>query len=275
MLRSSAFLVPKWSICTEWSTTRSTGTSGSITFGFLPIFCATLRIAARSQSSVTPVKSWSRMRASTNGISSARLAFGFQPASSRTCASVTFLPSQLRSTDSSTMRIETGSRSVFTPSFLPRAGNEWSLPCLKDCSVLNESMITPRSDHEQVDELADGRRGEPVRIHAKIENSLLLLRREAARQVGLELLHQDRHPFGAAALVPDRVLAHDFLELGAVLELHAERIGDRALPRVVVVAREPLVFNASDLLSKRVNPRIPGDIVLVVRCGEPPEDERH
>src|SRR4051812_16186201 len=33
MLRSSAFLLPKWSICTEWSTTRSTGTSGSITLG--------------------------------------------------------------------------------------------------------------------------------------------------------------------------------------------------------------------------------------------------
>ena len=37
--------------CTEWSTTRSTGTSGSITFGFLPMSLATLRIAARSPSS--------------------------------------------------------------------------------------------------------------------------------------------------------------------------------------------------------------------------------
>jgi hypothetical protein len=45
-----------------------------------------------------------------NGISSVRGAFGAQLASCRTCSSVTFLPSQLRSTLSSTMRIETGSR---------------------------------------------------------------------------------------------------------------------------------------------------------------------
>jgi len=81
-------------------------------------------MAARSQSSGTPVKSWSRMRATTNGISSLRCAFGFQPASCATCASVTFLPSQLRSTDSSTMRIETGSRSIFTFSFFASAGRE-------------------------------------------------------------------------------------------------------------------------------------------------------
>ncbi len=38
-------------------------------FGFLPSLCATLRIAARSASSGTPVKSCSTMRATTNGIS--------------------------------------------------------------------------------------------------------------------------------------------------------------------------------------------------------------
>ena len=58
------------------------------------------------------------MRASTNGISSDRGAFVFQPASCRTCSSVTFLPSQFRSTDSSTIRIETGSRDTFpSPAF--------------------------------------------------------------------------------------------------------------------------------------------------------------
>ena len=124
MLRSSALRVPKWSICTEWSTTRSTGTSGSMTFGFRPIFEATPRIAARSHSRGTPVKSCSTMRARTNGISSVRGAFGFQFASCRTCSSVTFLPSQLRSTDSSTMRIDTGRRETSTPSALPSWGSE-------------------------------------------------------------------------------------------------------------------------------------------------------
>ncbi len=71
---------------------------------------ATLRIAARSHSSGTPVKSCSRMRASTNGISSVRAPQGAQLASCLTCSSVTFLPSTLRSTLSRTMRIDTGRR---------------------------------------------------------------------------------------------------------------------------------------------------------------------
>ena len=73
--------------------------------GPCPCAAATLRIAARSASSGTPVKSCSTTRATTNGISSVRAAFGFQLASCATCSSVTFLPSQLRSTDSSTMRM--------------------------------------------------------------------------------------------------------------------------------------------------------------------------
>ena len=50
-----------------------------------------------------------------------RGAIGAQLASLRTCCSVTFLPSQLRSTDSSTMRIETGRREILpTPALLER-----------------------------------------------------------------------------------------------------------------------------------------------------------
>jgi hypothetical protein len=53
-----------------------------------------------------------------------RGATAFQAARLFTCSSVTFLPSQLRSTDSSTMRIETGSLATSTPSALPSAGSE-------------------------------------------------------------------------------------------------------------------------------------------------------
>ena len=109
---------------TEWSTTRSTGTSGSMLLGLLPIWSATERMAAMSASSGTPVKSCSTTRATTKGISSSRLALACQLASCLTCSSVTFLPSQLRSTDSSTMRMETGSRCTSTPRALPRAGSE-------------------------------------------------------------------------------------------------------------------------------------------------------
>ena len=52
------------------------------------------------------------------------LGVGAQLASWRTCSSVTFLPSQLRSTDSSTMRIDTGRREILpTPAF-SSAGSE-------------------------------------------------------------------------------------------------------------------------------------------------------
>jgi hypothetical protein len=110
--------VPAKSTCTEWSTTKSTGTSGSMIFGFLPRRATAERIAARSTSNGTPVKSCNTMRATTNGISSVRGSFGFQLASARTFCSVTFWPSQLRSTDSSTSRIETGSfETCPTPAF--------------------------------------------------------------------------------------------------------------------------------------------------------------
>ena len=78
--------VPAKSTCTEWSTTRSTGTSGSIIFGFLPRRATAERIAARSTSSGTPVKSCSTMRATTNGISSVRGALASSwPASRTSC----------------------------------------------------------------------------------------------------------------------------------------------------------------------------------------------
>ena len=94
----------------------STGTSGSIFCGSLPARAAAERIAARSARSGTPVKSCRITRATVKGISSMRSAFGFQPASCFTCSGVTFTPSQFRSTDSSTTRIDTGSRATDTPS---------------------------------------------------------------------------------------------------------------------------------------------------------------
>ena len=89
--------------------TRSTGTSGSTMRGSLPARCAALRIAARSTSSGTPVKSCSRTRATMNGISSVRSPPHDQFARVRTSFSVIFFPSTLRRTDSRTTRMLTGS----------------------------------------------------------------------------------------------------------------------------------------------------------------------
>jgi hypothetical protein len=58
---------------------------------------------------------------------------------------VIFLPSQLRNTDSSTIRIETGSRDMDPTPARSSAGKEWSLPVLPEdignaWSVSNESL---------------------------------------------------------------------------------------------------------------------------------------
>ena len=92
-------------------------------FGFLPIFATAERIAARSTSSGTPVKSCSTMRATTKGISAVRASVGFQFASSRMLDSSTRFPSQLRSTASRTRRMLTGSRETGKPA-CSSAGSE-------------------------------------------------------------------------------------------------------------------------------------------------------
>src|SRR5690606_26490597 len=86
--------------------------------------------------------------ATTKGISSTRVAFGCQLASCSTCSSVTLTPSQLRRTDSRTMRIETGSRRML--GYLrARAGSEWNFAVRPDLSlnslrVLN--VLLPMAD---------------------------------------------------------------------------------------------------------------------------------
>src|SRR3954464_11114444 len=83
-----------------------------------------------------------------------------------------------------------------------------------------------RSYHHEVDEFLDRRRLQALLIHAQVEDRLLLLGREAARQVALELLAQDGHAFLGPAFGARRVLAQPLGELLAVLELDREAIGD-------------------------------------------------
>jgi hypothetical protein len=66
---SSASALANASTCTEWSMTRSHGTSGLIFFGSPPRRCIGARIAARSTTHGTPVKSCSTTRPGRNGIS--------------------------------------------------------------------------------------------------------------------------------------------------------------------------------------------------------------
>ena len=60
---------PNWSTWTLWSITRSAGTSGLIRDGSPPISAIASRMAARSTTQGTPVKSWRITRAGMNGSS--------------------------------------------------------------------------------------------------------------------------------------------------------------------------------------------------------------
>ena len=106
---------PATSTCTEWSITSSTGWSGLIFFGSPPICFMASRIAARSTTAGTPVKSWSKTRLGRNEISRSGSAFGSQPASPRMSSAVTVMPSSCRNRFSSSTLSEKGSRDTSIP----------------------------------------------------------------------------------------------------------------------------------------------------------------
>src|SRR6266446_6332616 len=115
-------------------------------FGSLPSRCTALRIAARSTISGTPVKSCKTMRATTNGISSFAGDFAFHFVSASTSLRWTFFPSQLRNTDSRTIRMLTGNREILPMPCSSSAVNEKKsasrpLPASNFLSVLNSSFM--------------------------------------------------------------------------------------------------------------------------------------
>src|SRR6266403_1590456 len=115
-------------------------------FGSCPSRCTALRIAARSTISGTPVKSCRTMRATMNGISSCAGDFAFHSASDSTSLPRTFFPSQLRRTDSRTIRMLTGNREILPMPCSSSAGSEKKnpsrpLPASNFLSVLNSSFM--------------------------------------------------------------------------------------------------------------------------------------
>ena len=105
-LRVKASGTPKTSATTEWSMTSSAGMSGLILVGSPPRFRIASRIAARSTTAGTPVRSCRITRAGVNWISVSGSAFGSQPARARMWSAVMLTPSSLRSRfSSSTFRL--------------------------------------------------------------------------------------------------------------------------------------------------------------------------
>src|SRR5258707_1259275 len=95
--------------------TRSTGWSGLIRRASPPRRASASRMAARSTTAGTPVKSWSSTRAVRNAISFSTFPFRSQVARARTSSALTNLPSSfLRRFSRRTFRLK-GSRSAFPP----------------------------------------------------------------------------------------------------------------------------------------------------------------
>ena len=91
-----------------------------------------------------------------------------------------------------------------------------------------------------------------ARSSETVEDALLLRFREAAAEVGFEFLDQQGHAFFAAAAMADGIL-DGFFQHGAVVELDAKRIGDRALFGVVIVGGEARLFDAFDFGAEGVD----------------------
>ena len=76
-----------------------------------------------------------------------------------------------------------------------------------------------------------------------------------------------------SAAMSDRILDDHFLELRTVVELDGDGVGDRALVRVEVIPRKAAVFDADRPGAKRVDPRVGGDAIFVIRGSEAAEDQ--
>ena len=88
---------PNASTITEWSMTNSVGMSGLIRALSPPSCVMASRMATRSTTQGTPVKSCINTRAGLNDTSAAGMARGSHPATASTCAWVTVCPSAWRS----------------------------------------------------------------------------------------------------------------------------------------------------------------------------------
>ena len=99
--RLNASGLPNTSATTEWSMTSSAGMSGLILVGSPPRACMASRIAARSTTAGTPVRSCRMTRAGVNWISVSGLESGSHWTSAEICSAVMLAPSSLRSRFSS------------------------------------------------------------------------------------------------------------------------------------------------------------------------------
>ena len=114
-LKANAPGVPNWSTWTEWSMTRSAWTSGLTRPGSPPRSAIASRMAARSTTAGTPVRSWRMTREGMNGISASAATPGRQAVRVSTSSGRTMPSPAWRSRFSSRIRIVTGADAEVHP----------------------------------------------------------------------------------------------------------------------------------------------------------------
>jgi len=102
-----------------------------------------------------------------------------------------------------------------------------------------------------------------------------LPRVEMRRDAGLELLDQHRHAFRAALAMADGKIDLHALARRPVGEEHLHGVADVALVCVVVLLRERRVLSDLHPGPQRIDPRIMGYSVLVIRRVESAEEQRN
>ena len=122
-MRRNEASFPYESTCTEWSMTRSDGRIGFICSALPPRATNASRMAARSTTEGTPVKSCRITRAGRKAISTSGTAAGSQLATAAMWSRETLLSSSWRSRFSSRMRSEKGKVSTSPTIPLRRASS--------------------------------------------------------------------------------------------------------------------------------------------------------
>src|SRR4051812_13778969 len=98
-----------------------------------------------------------------------------------------------------------------------------------------------------------GQRLEPRLVGARGLDASALRRVESRRQIGTELLDELRNAVGPPPSMADRVVDAYALAVRAVIEEHLDRVADRALIGIHVVATERGIFGNGDLRAQRID----------------------
>ena len=112
-------------------------------------------------------------------------------------------------------------------------------------------------------------------VTAKFQDGIGVSRRNAATQVAFELLPQRGNTLLASPPMPDRIIHHETLGLRTVHKKNLQAVPDRARRRIEVIDRELLIFGNLHLFPEAIDPRVRGNVILVVGGRQAAKNERH